>query len=78
MLPGQNVCPGQHILPFATNFAGSGHGPNCHASSGDSASDPNGHASSAATQRPIKFRGRQYSRGAAVQLALHERFLILP
>ena len=39
MPPRQNICPGQHIPPFATRIAGSGHGPNCHASNGDSACD---------------------------------------
>ena len=75
---GQNVCPGRHILPFATSFAGSGRGPNGRASTGGNASVPNGHASNGARKRPIKFRGRQYSWGAAEQLAQRARFPILP
>jgi hypothetical protein len=77
MLPEQNFCPGQHVLSYATNFAGSGHGPNCRASSGGNAGVPSGHASNGAKKRPIKFRGRPCSSGAAAQSAPHARFLIL-
>jgi hypothetical protein len=73
MLPEQNVCSGRHVLSFAAKITSSGHGPNCHANSGGNAGVPNGHASSGARQHPTKFRGRQYSLGAAVKSAQHVR-----